>query len=977
MDASTATHAVLMFTDVEGSVSMKARLGADRYTRLIAEHDELFRDLVASIPGAAVLNDTGDGFLARFPSIVEGVEAALRFQRELGAEGRFEGEPVRVRVGLHVGDITELRSRPDGPAKVIGLTADLASRVMSLAEGGQILMTREVFDEGRQSVTARPESAGAEPPELRWLAHGEYAIQGREEPIEVFEVGVLGVAPFRPPGDARKGRRLVRPGDEELLGWRPAAGLAAPRRPGWALERKLGEGGFGEVWLARNERTADRRVFKYCFEADRLRSFRRELALFRRIREALGDRPDIARLHDVELERPPFFLESEFTELGDLGAWAKAQGGIGAVPLETRIRLVAETARAAAAAHSVGVLHQDIKPANILIYRDVTGEPHARLADFGIGILTDASEAERSAALADVSARTGGTTTYGTRLYAPPETIVGEAFTLEGDVYSLGVVLYQAIIGDLSRPIAAGWERDIPDETLRADVGACVDGDPANRLHSAAELADRLERLDERRAEFERARRAALFEARRRRLARVGGAVALGLGAVSAVLGVSLSREMDLRAEAERQRAIAQSINEFLNDMLAEANPNQATDADMTVRRVLDAASEEIERAPNPDPEVDARLRRTMGSAYLALGLQEPATRHAQAILDRAGFEEGADESLRLMGLSLRGSSLHFRGEFEAAERDLREVVSLVESTDGPDSAEAGDARHDLAWLLGDSGRNEEALAEYRAALEIQSALFGDDSEEVAKTLNGIAIESKRLGRLEEAEDAYRGSLAIRERVFGHDHLRVAKVLDNLGILLETRGEYEEAAEACERAEAIFRARLEPDHPDIAVTLNSLSRVYKSLGRYDEAQAKLRDALVILRATLGDEHVQIAMATSNLAELLLAMGRTDEAVEVAGEAVAVGAAAVGEDHWFVAAFREKLGRCLIEAGRYEEAEAALAPSYEILSSVLGAEHHRTRQTAETLASLYDAWDRPEQAGSWRARTTASAGDDSP
>jgi serine/threonine-protein kinase len=492
--------AVLLFTDLVGSLRLKSELGVEAYAAVLRRHDQIVRTAISGFADARILKDTGDGVFASFVRVSDAVNSALLIQSMLANEPWPNGPP-RVRIGIGLGEVALVGEEPDGSAKVVGLAADLTARLMGLASGGQILLSRAVFDQARQFVRGHPRLPGnAAIPDVRWAAHGSYLMHGHDDPIDVFEVGAEGIAPLTPPPDADKARRAVAADEEPTLGWRPAAGIPIPGRPGWTLVKRVGIGGFGEVWLGEHRKLHTSRVFKFCFDAEKLRSLKREMTLFKLIRSALGERPDIARLYEVKLDKPPFFLESEYTSYGNLEEWAAANDGVQFLTIPTRIELVAEIAVAVAAAHSVGVLHKDIKPSNILIYEDSDGRPHPRLSDFGISSVQDRSQFREF----DITAMgftgtedTSGQT--GTRMYSPPESQAGRPFTTEGDVYAIGVLLYQMVMGNLHVPLAQGWERDIDDEILRQDIAHCVEGDPNRRLGSAAELAKRLRSLEQRR----------------------------------------------------------------------------------------------------------------------------------------------------------------------------------------------------------------------------------------------------------------------------------------------------------------------------------------------------------------------------------------------------------------------------------------------------------------------------------------------
>ncbi len=299
----------------------------------------------------------GDGYFAEAGGVAEAVRFALLFQEAM-REGPWSEVRLTTRAGIHAGEIGVVDS--EGGSGVVAPAADLAARVMSLAVGGQILLTRFPFDEARHFIREHPPVSGKTMPPLRWLAHGPYLLKGRDEPMDIFEVGAEGFAPLVAPPDGDKAKRAIRPGEEETLGWRPAVGLEIPGRTGWQITERLGAGGFGEVWTGEHAKLHQRRAFKFCFDDERLRALKREVTLVRLLRSALGERDDIVHIHELKLDAPPFYLESDLAPHGNLLQWAESQGGLDKIPLAQRIALVAHTATALAAAHSIGVLHKDI-----------------------------------------------------------------------------------------------------------------------------------------------------------------------------------------------------------------------------------------------------------------------------------------------------------------------------------------------------------------------------------------------------------------------------------------------------------------------------------------------------------------------------------------------------------------------------------------------------------------------------------------
>jgi class 3 adenylate cyclase/dienelactone hydrolase len=578
----------LVFTDLVDSAALRQQLGDQAATTLLQMHRQIVRTLLQRAADAEEIETAGDSFLLIFARPSDAVKFALALQQQTTGLAKERKVALAVRIGIQVGEVViEEHAQGPKPKDLYGGQIDLCARVMSLAQGGQILVTRAVFDSARQALKGEEFHKLHE---LRWLDHGPYLLKGIEEPVDICEVGEVGVGVLKAPSDSEKAQHRVRAGEEPVLGWRPAVGQLVPNTH-WLLERKLGEGGFGEVWLGRHQTMKERRVFKFCFRADRVRFLKREMTLFRLIKERIGDHPNIVALREVYFEAPPFYVEMDYVESKDLRTWSEERGGVPSVPLETRLELVAQIADGLQAAHDAGVIHRDIKPTNILVGKGLAhpasssplpsdgrgagseGSVQAKLTDFGIGqvVSEEYLAGVTRAGFTQTIMSSSSTSHTGTQMYMAPELLAGKPASIRSDIYSLGVVLYQLVVADVTRPLTTDWAEAIADPLLRDDLKRCFAGNPEDRFANARELAKNLRALPQRRAAL-REHQAAL--AARERSARRAKLVGLaGAAVVVAALGLSLAWLVKRNSKVRWAREVAlPQITEFLKkDRMAEA----------------------------------------------------------------------------------------------------------------------------------------------------------------------------------------------------------------------------------------------------------------------------------------------------------------------------------------------------------------------------------------------------------------------
>jgi serine/threonine protein kinase/DNA-binding winged helix-turn-helix (wHTH) protein len=716
-------------------------------------------------------------------------------------------------------------------------------------------------------------------------------------------------------------------------------GDAPPLRPQWALVRRLGSGAMGEAWLAQHGKTGEKRVFKFGLDAGSLTSLKREITLSRVLHDSLGPRPDLVRLLDWNLDEVPFYVESEFVEHGSLLDWADSQGGWRQIALTQRLELMAQVADALAAAHSVGVLHKDLKPSNVLVDGDASS-PQVKLADFGSGQLVDLARLEAlEITRLGFTATQLGVESGGTPFYLAPEVLAGQAPNARSDIYALGVMLYQCVAGDTRKPLAPGWESDVDDPLLREDIAAAAAGDATQRLGDASLLAQRLRTLEARRsaraaelaARDEAQRLRELLESSRKRRRQWGFASA-GLAVVLCVVSLLLLQVRNAEKRARNDAEIAAAVNQFLTqDLLGQANPLVSGRSDVRVRDLLDAAAKNVGTRFSGRPVAEASVRASLGNAYLGLGQFTPAQAELESALRLA--ETSGDADALAVNARLDLAELHTRQSDYAKVREV--LAPLLTHADPTVRVRA---EIEAAFALMEEGDYKAALARLSEVRPRVESLLGPDSTEALTTQSYLAAVHRELGQYKEAIALYRHSLAGRQAQRGAGHVATLEPMRGLGAALYLSGALAEALPVLESAGRLSAELNGPRHDRTLLILADLALVKQGLKDYAGAEALMLSTLEARSTEFGKNSADYGTLLNNLGVLYGDMGDLVRQHQYLAQSCVAQKAASGASSPATLICNHNLARALIDLKRYAEAAALEQETLALAEPVFGAEH---------------------------------------
>lgn len=627
---------------------------------------------------------------------------------------------------------------------------------------------------------------------------------------------------------------------------------------GFRIQRRIGLGGMGIVYEAMQERPRRRAAVKI-LRPGRLsqsveRRFEYESEILAKLRH-----PGIAQVlaaGTFEIgggTRRWFAMELvEGPTLPELLARSSPSRS-------QRVELLIALCDAVQHAHQRGVIHRDLKPDNIRLTHQESGEDRwqPKILDFGVARLVDAE--------AGASMHTLAGELIGTLAYMSPEQLAGDPDRVDArsDVFSLGVIGYELLSGrpphgvdlpsvaELIRIIATEEPKPAGslDAGLRGDLevilAKALEKAPDRRYQSAAELAADLRR--HLRDEPISARPATvLYQLRkfsRRHRAIVGGVAATLLALVAGIVlstraaRVAQQEAAKARYEADKAAAVNNFItNDFLMKLLAAANaPGDAPR--LPIVELVGKAADSVETMFVSQPTREAAVRNEVGTIYYNLGNMEGA----------------ADQFAR--------------------------ALRLWDAQLGPEHPDTLKAVNNLGQSRARQGRKDEAEALYRRALDGRRRVLGDDDPFTLVTMNNLADLCRATGRLDEAEELLSQTLEVQRRIHGDKHKDTITTLGNLATLLMQRERKTEAIAMHREAHDASSATLGADHVMTALTGVRLGVALQKSGRPAEAEPILLAAAGSFDRTLGAESPEAVGARRALARVYRDLSKADQATD--------------------------------------------------------------------------------------------------
>lgn len=720
----------------------------------------------------------------------------------------------------------------------------------------------------------------------------------------------------------------------------------------YRIESSIGFGGMGAVFKAFQSEPVKRHVALKLIRQGRATD--QVIARFNAERQALAimDHPFIAKIYDAgETENGQPYFAMEFVDGVPLTTYCDQQS----LSIENRLELFVQICEGVHHAHQKGIIHRDLKPSNILV-AEFNDKPAPKIIDFGL-----AKALEVDTDLTDNPAETKFGQVLGTIRYMSPEQAATDNLDIDtrADIYSLGVILYELLIGSTplesksiheknfhqaleiirdfepARPSSrfstnhrntttVSTKRNIQPHKLSQMLSGeldwivmkAIEKDRDRRYTSASDFSEDVNRFLQNEPvlarPLSRAYRIKKFASKHFGLVSAAAAILLimCIGTATTTAGFLQARQERNLAVKEKERT--ESVLDIVVKSFKSATPGQGGSADMLAADVLENANK-FAADSDLDDVGKSRLLGAIVTSLIGIGDYEPAVSAGQKQLELNKKIYGSENENTIRAMTdLAVAFLKVGNKVQALEMDL-ETVELAKKTLGSTNAETLRAMTNLGVSYFHNNKLDDAIRINEEALKIRNSEFGEESLESARSLSNLAVDYAKLKppRLDDAISMELKAIAIRQKQLGDSH------------------------------------------PDTLISINNLAGRYLRKGNLDQALSQFKNVLKFRKKELGENHPQTLRSIVNVAVIQFMTGDSDNGIASLEDVLKRMISINGPSHPDTINVRNRLAKFYKKSGRAKNGMLKV-DKLRLVRAIeeYGIDHPETNEQARVLSGLY-------------------------